>query len=343
MRLGLIARADSRGLGIQTRAVHDHLHPAKTMVIDCTSAKPLPIRHDWYPNATWIKGTPRASDFAAWLPGLDVVYTAETPYSHSLFEVAQKMGVRTVLHVNPEFLDHIRKPYLPKPSLFACPTHWLWNRIPEPKALLPVPVATERFTPHTAEKATRFLHVVGRPAIHDRAGTADLLLALESVTSEIAVTITCQEPGYVNQLMSVNNIHLPDNITLTVADGDVEDHADLYTGHHVLISPRRFGGLSLPMQEACAAGMPVIATEVSPNTDWLPADWLVRASYAGEFMAHTSVDLYTVDHHALAAKITQLAADKRYFQEASQQALAIAKQLSWEQLTPLYQRVLSSS
>lgn len=343
MKLGLIARADSRGLGIQTRAVHDHLHPVKTMVINCGSAKPLPLRHDWYPDALWIYGLPKASDFASWLPGLDAVYTAETPYSHSLFSEAERFGVRSVLHVNPEFLDHIRKPYLPKPSLFACPTKWMWERIPQTKELLPVPVATEHFTPQSAQRATNFLHVVGRPAIHDRAGTADLLLALESVHVDINVTITCQETGYVKTLMSAHDIHLPDNITLTVADGDVENYADLYTGHHVMVSPRRFGGLSLPMQEACAAGMPVIATQVSPNTDWLPTDWLVRASYAGEFTAHTLVDLYTVDHLGLADKITELATDHRFFQEASQQALAIAKQLSWEEMTPLYQRLLSSS
>lgn len=342
MKLGLIARADNRGLGQQTWMFHQHVQPAKTMVIDCPSAKPLPLRMERFPGATVIKGLPRASDFAEWLTGLDVIYTAETPYSHCLFSEAERLGVKTVLHVNPEFLDHIRKPYMPKPTVFACPTAWLWERIPQPKAILPVPVATEHFTPQTADRATQFLHVVGRPAIHDRNGTEDLLLALQSVRSDIAVTITCQEPGYVKQLMSANSIHLPANIKLTVCDADVDNYWDLYTGQHVLIAPRRFGGLSLPMQEACAAGMPVIATAVSPNTDWLPADWLIRSDWTGQFMAHTSVDLYTADHRALAAKIDQLAMDSDYYRDSSTKALGIAKELSWDNLLPEYQRLLSS-
>jgi glycosyltransferase involved in cell wall biosynthesis len=340
MRIGLIARADTRGLGIQTRAFHDHMHPAKTLVVNCQSAKPLPIRRDWYPNATWVDHWPRACDYSGWLTNLDVVYTAETPYSHSLFSTARDRGIRTVLHVNPEFLDHMRKPYLPKPTLFAAPSTWMYDQLPGPKALLPVPVATEHFTPQAADRATNFLHVVGRPAIHDRAGTADLLLALESVHTDITVTITCQEPGYVHSLIGADGIKLPDNVELIVADGDVDNYWDLYTGHHVLVSPRRFGGLSLPMQEACAAGMPVIAPAVSPTIDWLPNDWLIPATHAGSFVAHTTVDLYTTDAVALAAKIDQMASDPAYYRDASARALGIAKQLSWAELKPEYERVL---
>lgn len=341
MRLGLIARADSRGLGIQTRAVHDHLHPAKTMVIDCTSQKPLPIRRNWYPGATWIRGIPRASDYATWLEGLDVVYTAETPYNHALFDEANKRGIKTVLHVNPEFLDHIRRPHLPAPTLFACPTRWLWERIPNPKIHLPMPVDTSKFEPQAADRAVNFLHVIGRPAIHDRAGTADMLLALENVFADINLTITCQEPGYVQSLIRANNIHLPDNINLTINDGDTQNYWDLYAGQHVMIAPRRFGGLSLPMQEACAAGIPVIATATNPNTHWLPHEWLAPASKVGSFHAHTEVDLYTVDHLALAAKIGQFANNPVFYRESAQRAAGIGKELSWEQLKPAYEKVLA--
>lgn len=342
MRLGLIARADTRGLGIQTRAFHDHMAPTKTMVVDCPSAKPLPLRRDWYPNATWITGFPTARDFAAWLPGLDAVYTAECPYNHELFSMAKRLGIKTVLHVNPEFLAHLNKPYLPKPSVFACPTTWMYQKIPEPKTLLPFPVAIGHFTPQPADRATNFLHVVGRPAIHDRNGTADLLLALESVHSQIAVTITCQEPGYVESLISANNIHLPDNIELRIIGGDLDNYADLYKNQHVMIYPRRFGGLSLPMQEACAAGIPVIAPAISPQKNWLPPEWLVPATPAGSFMAHTEVNLYTVDHIALAAKISQYANNPIFYRQSAEQALGIAKQLSWYNLKPEYLRILGS-
>lgn len=346
VNLGLIARADTRGLGIQTRAVHDHLRPAKTMVINCPSAKPLPLRRDWYPDATWIDGWPTPRDFETFFDGLDVMYTAETIYDHHhqnrAYATAARMGVTTVCHTNPEFGDYFLHPTWPRAALYAAPSTWMYDKLPNPKALLPVPVDTTKFAPQTAIRATRFLHVVGRPAIHDRAGTANLLLALQSVRAEIAVTITCQESGYVRTLIGANNITLPDNVTLTVSDGDVADHADLYAGQHVLVSPRRFGGLSLPMQEACAAGMPVIAPAISPNVDWLPADWLVPATHAGTFTAHTSVDLYSVDHQALAATIDHMAGDTTYYRQAAEQATTIGKQLSWDNLKPEYERLLSA-
>lgn len=341
MRIGLIARADNRGLGQQTWEFARHIQPAKTLVINCRSAKPLPLRLERFPGATVVNNWPTSQDFARWLPGLDAVYTAETPYDHSLFALAAKIDIRTVLHVNPEFLAHFQRPTLPHPSLFAAPTTWMYNKFPEPKCLLPVPVATEHFTPHTADRATNFLHIVGRPAIHDRAGTADFLRALELVTADIKATITCQEPGYVHALMRTNNIHLPMNIDLRVSDADVENYWELYTNQHVLVSPRRFGGLSLPMQEACAAGMPVLATAVEPNTSWLPAGWLVAAQRTGAFQAHTEVDLYSIDYRQLAAKIDRFAGDNSYYRDASAQALGIAKQLSWDNLESEYRRVLA--
>lgn len=344
MKLGLIARADHRGLSIQTSEYHRWLQPVRTMIIDCPSQKPLPFHPEQFPGdgVSIVHGLPTPDDFAKWLPGLDVVLTAECPYHFSLYTLAEQLGIKTVLAVNPEFCDHIRKPNLPRPSLFACPTKWMWERIPAPKIYLPVPVATDRFTPRTASKAFHFAHVVGRPAIHDRAGTADLLLALESVRADVVITMTSQQPGYVQSLISANNIHLPDNVRLRIADGDVENYWELYAGQDVLLAPRRFGGMSLPMQEACAAGMPVISTAVSPNTDWLPPDWLVPATHAGQFMAHTMVDLWTVDHLALAAKIDEMAGNSLFYREAAERALTIAKSLSWEQLRPLYEKVLSA-
>jgi glycosyltransferase involved in cell wall biosynthesis len=336
MRLGLIARADSRGLGVQTRAYHDNLHPIKTMVVDCSSMKPLPIRQDWYPYAHWVHGLPCRKDWERFLLGVDCLLSAETYYGYDVYSIAREMGVKTVLAANFEFLDR-----RDQPSLWAAPSRWRWNEWPEPKIHLPVPVETGRFTPTTARRASHFLHVIGRPAIHDRAGTVDMLMALQNVFTELTVTITCQEPGYVQGLMRTHGIKLPDNIDLIVSEGDRTNYWSLYDGQHVLISPRRFGGLSLPMQEACAAGLPVISTAVSPQKDWLPHDWLVTASNAGEFHAKQRIDLYSADHLALAEKISRFATNPVFYRQASEQAVTIAKGLSWENLRPEYERVLA--
>lgn len=333
MRLGLIARADSRGLGIQTHAVYRNLHPAKTMVIDCPSANPLPIRRDWYPDATWIHGLPTATDFRTWLKDLDVVYTAETGYSQHLWTEAERAGVKTVLHVNPEFLD-LRD----RPSVWAAPSLWRYNELPDPKVHLPVPITpTEPRT--TPETATRFLHVIGRPAIHDRNGTDALLNSLQWVQAPITLTITCQDPGYIARLMT----HVPGHIHVDVRTGDVADNRDLYTDQDVLVLPRRFGGLCLPAQEAVGAGMPVIMPAISPNDSWLPAEWLVPATLQGEFKAKTTVQLHTADSRALAARIDQFATDTAFYAAGVDRARQLAKERSWDALRSDYEQILKGS
>ncbi|MET8648425.1 hypothetical protein [Nocardia aurea] len=342
MRLGLIARADSRGLGIQTFQFSRHMDCAKIMVVDCPSANPLPLRRDWYPDATWIKGLPTVQDYAHFLDGLDVVYTAECDYSRdgTLYRLADAMGVKTALHLNYEFFEHGRNPNLPRPSLFAAPSMWHYDEIPDPKTFLAVPIDLDQFParPRMSE-AARFLHIIGRPAINDRNGTADLLDALAFVRSPITLTITCQDAHYVSGLLASRRI--PRHITLEVRTGDAEHYADLYANQDVLILPRRFGGLCLPANEGLGAGMPVVMPDISPNNTWLPADWLVPAERRGEFMAKTRVALHSTATQALAEKIDQFVEDRAFFAASQDTAQRIAKELSWANQRPVYMKTFS--
>lgn len=311
--------------------------PAKTMVVDCPSKQPLPLHLDRFPNATVVKGIPTAEQFRRFLDGLDVVYTAETPYNYDLFDIAERMGVRSVLHYNYEFLDYLQRPNLPQPTVFAAPSLWHYNDVPySNKVHLPVPTATERFPRIERDRATRILHIVGRPAIHDRNGTADLVTALQYVQSEITVTIRCQDPRYVPRLLT--GARFPKNIDLRIQSGDSGNYWDNYDAD-VLVMPRRFGGLCLPVNEALAAGMPVVMPDISPNS-WLPAEWLAPASFEGRFMAKTMIDLHTINHISLAARIDQFAGDPEFYRKAVEQALDIAGRYSWGALKPEYDRIL---
>jgi glycosyltransferase involved in cell wall biosynthesis len=318
------------------------MRPAKTMIVDIPSVQPLAIHPERFPDAVTVQGCPRTRNFESFLEDLDVVYTAETPYDHSLFQIAEQRNIRTVLHVNPELLAHMNEPWLPKPSVFACPSTWMFDKIPQPRTLLPFPVATERFTPTDAAQAASFLHIVGRPAIHDRNGTEDLLRALQHVRSHITVTVCCQLSGYVERLAA--SVHIPSNVKLTVRSRDTQNYWDNYSGQHVLVLPRRFGGLCLPMQEALAAGMPVIMPNISPNNDRLPPQWLTSAEPNGMF--HTKgqdITLYSTPPSVLAAMIDKFATDDEFFRKAKNDALTIAKVFSWETLKPRYDETLGMS
>lgn len=344
MRLGLIARCDSRGLGIQSHEAYRHLHPVKTLVVNCPSAKPLPLHPERFPGAMVIDRIPTDEDCKQFLAGLDVVLTFETPYNHNLFSIAREMGVKTVLQYNFEFLAHLQHPDWPQPDLFAAPSTWRFDDVPfANKALLPVPIATDRFTKHRDSVNSgirRFLHVVGRPAVADRNGTCDLLQALQYVTSEIVVTVKCQEPGYVSGL--VPGLTTPDNVTLIVDSGDVLEYQDLYTGHDVLVMPRRFGGLCLPVNEALGAGMPVIMPCIEPNLDWLPYLWLVDdVDVKSSLMTKARIDVYETNPRALAYTIDEFSTNHEFFADAREHALALADSLSWDALEPMYDKVFT--
>ncbi len=332
----MIARADNRGLGQQTWAVHRNLQPAKTMVIDCPSAQPLDLRFERFPGAQIVRGLPTHQDMHQFLDGLSSVYTAETGYGRALWDVAEQLEVKTVLHANYEFWDQADRP-----TVLAMPSLWNRHLFPPDAIHLPVPIETDRLTveqhPLTAQ---HFLHVVGRPAIHDRNGTLDFLQALQHVTSRITVTITCQQHGYVGGLINDHQIQIPSHVILNVESGDVENYWDIY--HHVdaMILPRRFGGLCLPANEAVGAGIPVIMPDIDPNNTWLPSDWLVPAHPAGEFRAKQHITFYRTNPELLAARIDQLAQDAAFYAQAISTALKLRQRMSWDALAPQYRDLL---
>lgn len=341
MRLGIVARASNTGLGVQTFEMVEHLKPAKTLVVDCTMQRPVSVHLDRFPGATIVNRFPTDVDYCDWLLELDAVLTCETAYNQRMYLHARNMGVRTVLQLNFELFDWAadRNHLLPKPDVFAAPSLWRYEEIPDPKVFLPVPIATERFTVNDNPEARRFLHIVGRPAVHDRNGTRDLLQALRYITEEITVTIKCQDAAYVADMLC--NVTVPGNIDLVVDTADVRDYWDLYTGHDVLVMPRRFGGLCLPVNEALGAGMPVVMPNISPNNKWLPSDWLVEAEQTDRFMAKTLVDVYSSSLTGLARIMKRFVNDNQFFTHAKREAGTLAKGLSWDVLRFDYERVLN--
>jgi hypothetical protein len=339
VKIGLIARADNTGLGVQTHEFYKHMDVAKTMVIDLSDYNQNEQHFDRYPDGKVVKGFPTPTDFSDFLKGLDIVFTCEIPYGYNLFDMARFMGVKTVLQYNFEFLDYLQSPHLPKPDLLVAPTLWRYDDVPfENKAVLPVPVATEHFTTRDLpEVASTFLHIVGKPAIHDRNGTYDLLKALQFVTSTIKVVIKCTQPDYVVSV--IGGYAIPENVTIEIDTENKPDYWDNYNEGDVLVMPRRYGGLCLPVNEALGAGMPVIMPHIDPNDTWLNADWLVPATKTSEFMARTTIDVFTTDAQALAKKIDQFATDRSFYSRAKHLAYNYKHRQSWETLKPVYETV----
>jgi glycosyltransferase involved in cell wall biosynthesis len=355
VKLGLIARADMSGLGIQTWEFYQHMRPDKTMVIDVSEfyneAEECNKRTDLglYPSADIIvKGwEPSPDQFEDFLDGLDAVYTAETPYGWDLVRLAQQRGVRTYVHVNPEFCEHLVTPTLIKPTLLMAPTPWLFDRIPDPKCIVPVPVAAERFPRFPRSEvfmknapAKNFLHVIGRPAAYDRNGTLELIRALPYVTQPINLKFSCLQAGYV--LDAIRPIDVPDHVHIDIDESQHHDYWHIYQDQDVLIMPRRWGGMSLPIQEAMAAGMPVIMGSNDVYSKHVPVDWVVSSHYSSMFQARTRIDVHAADLKDLAVCIDTFASDELHMSCGYEYTRRWVEEHSWKALKPMYERVFDA-
>lgn len=311
IKVGLIARSDKTGLGNQTRNLARLLNPSRIMLIDSTpfnQNQQHPEIYQDYDTIT-INGFPNDIQVREFLQGLDIVITCEIFYNSRFVDIANQMGVKTINHYNWEFADYLVNPNLTLPTKMVAPSKWkienakvLWGN--HRVTYLPTPVFTDDFKEarevnlnRTGKK--RFLHIMGRQAIHDRNGTAGLLNSLRHSREDFELIIKVQsmtDAGYFRQIGVIDS-------RITIDRLDIKNEIDLYRDFDAMILPRRYAGQCLPMTEALCAGLPVIMTDISPNNTILPKEWLVRAELTGRFMARDMIDVHTVNYEELGAKI----------------------------------------
>ena len=343
MNLGLIARDDNSGLGMQTWEFFRHMPVDKTMVIEVgdSRGRSYPERYN-HGEVMFVGGAPTFAEGKEFLKGLDIVFIAETPYSFQFLNLAHEMGVATIVQPNYELAPWVADHKLPRPDVFGAPTNWHFSDFPDPKILLPVPIATERFTFNESNSARRFLHVVGRPAANDRNGTRDLVNALEYITAQVTITIhSMQQPtgsdNYVESML--RGKRYGSNVRVVLERSTPDNYWETYPGHDVLVMPRRYGGLCLPVNEALGAGMPVIMPGISPNNMWLDRRWLTATELNFTFTPGRRgmpVEVYKTDPKVLAAKIDEFATDNKFYNNAAKEARALAAKYSWAELKGLY-------
>ena len=353
-RIGLIARADNTGLGVQTHDLYRFLMPHKTYVIDLTelnalNGKQTAIFPDRYSNAVFINGFPTEEQMEAMLDDIDVLFTVEIPYGYELFAKARARGVKTILQYNYEFLDYLNNPDLPLPDLFLAPTSWHFNDVKsftESKfarlRYLPVPVDRHALPYYPRLKAYNFVHVAGHKTYEDRNGTNIVMESLKYITSDIKVTIHCQNTDMADEL--ANNYDVPDNVHLMIFGTEVKEHTDIYNNHNydVLLLPRRYGGLTLQMQEAMSVGMPVIMPDVPPNNVILPPASLVTVKKTPRTIhTRTEIECYDLEPQDLAAKIDELANDKVLVTNLSMYSDKYSKDISWVNMQPKYLQLIN--
>lgn len=334
MRLGLIARADNGGLGAQTFELYSWLQPAKTMVVDISDLNGFHNNYDRYPDAQFVRGFPKAPDWDAFLKDIDVVLTVEIPYGYIMFEMARERGIKTVLQCNYEFMDHLENPHLPAPDVIFAPSLWHYDdiqiiadRIGAKLYHVPVPVNRERIT-FKARTGSRLLHVAGHKTYEDRNGTEIVIEAMRHVTSDAELFITTQ-----HELPAAAYI----DPRIHVLDTDYPHYWDIWNkvDADMLLLPRRYGGLSLQLNEAMAAGIVPIMTDVEPQNGFLPPLCLVPYASSKKIITRATIDCFSVDPAVLAQRIDEIV-QAGVIRSLSDQVGQIADDISWEKMVHTY-------
>ena len=341
MKIGLIARADKTGLGVQTSEFYHHMNPDKILVVDlshCSGQKP---DMSMYPNGQiWFdKRYPGVEIFPdpvvdEFLEGLDLVFTCETPYSYYLYVKAREMGIKTVQQYNFEFLDYLYFNHLPFPDLLAAPSLWNIDRVkelPTRVEFLPVPVNRQKLPFRQRTGLKSILHTAGTPALEDRNGTYILAAAMNMVKSDVHLEIKSQK-----------GLAIESNSRITINYEAPANYADLYGDHDAYVMPRKFGGLCLPINEAISCGMPVIASNVSPQTSWLPPDLLVDGHVSKQVMTKTMIDIFETSAVELAKRIDYFAENPEHFARMSTRMDEIASELAWDNMRDKYIKTFES-
>lgn len=337
MRLGIIARSDNTGLGNQTLELVKMLNPSKVMLIDSTpfnGNKQYPERYSKF-NTTISNGFLTDEDVELFLDGLDIVLSCEIFYSDTLVNIARSKNVKTVLQYNHELFENIRNPKMPLPDVLLSPSSWNIEVVSglfggSCKVMhLPPPTSSEIFSSvrqnNMSKDHSRILHVAGRVAAKDRNGTHTLIDMLKYSKSDYELVIKVQH--------NLGFTFRDSRVTIDV--GNPENREDLYDGFDGMVLPRRYGGLCLPMNEALLSGMPVFMTDISPNNNVLPKEWLAKSLNFGSFMTKTKTTLYEAVPQLLAQTIDNYinTKDKLAIKE---QAFSIGNTFSVEELKPRY-------
>lgn len=254
-RLGVIARADDGGLGNQTRDLVEHLDPDVCLVVllgDEARGVEQPAR--FAGRRVVFNHGPKLFDevLAAVLAECDVLYTIEGPYHLELFERCDAAGVELIIHANPELYRH-----WPCHRLIV-PTTWRLDQLPATARLVPFPVDINRLRPSARAEMPTFVHLTG-PAMLDRQGTALVLDALPWVQRPCEFVIRRNEPEHVEQI---------GNVTVRWLTPAAEHWNAIPDGCWALVQPRRYGGLSLCIQEAAARGLFTISLDRDPESSY---------------------------------------------------------------------------
>ena len=326
MKVGSIVYATDQGLGILAKSFYDAGVVNQVLIMRHAHHE---THNEWYPNAHMTDIRQMSFDLMQrFCASCDVMLFFETPFDWRLLSYCKSIGIPTAImpmyECMPLGVDF--------PDLYINPSNLDARYFPNRSVRLDVPVNVPW---KLRSKARVFVHNSGHGGLKGRNGTEQLIEAMGYVPKSLDMKLIIRSQS--------NPIRIPfkdDRIDLRLGNYSYEK---LWLEGDVFIFPEKFNGLSLPLQEAYAAGMLVMATNRFPMNTWLPTDPLIDVSgYRTNRIGPRYVEFQEaiVEPKTIADKIVQWTG--KDIEEYSTQGLHWAKSMSWEVLKPMYLNVLDS-
>lgn len=301
MKLGIIARCDDSGLGNQTYELVKMLDPYKIFLIDSFSFNGHTQHYDWYQgkNVMRVAGFPTKNTVLNFLRDVNIVLSCETFYHKNFIELSRNKNIKTILQYNYEFLEYLQNGNKALPNLLISPSHWKIEEVKQQfenkvrVEYLPPPIDPSLFKNNrkiNLKNSKKILHIAGKAAMFDRNGTESVIQMMRYCKEDFELIIKSQ---------TNLDFDVKDERIKVIVDNE-KNKEDLYLGYDAMVLPRRYAGLCLPMNEALMSGIPVFMTDISPNNNILPKEWLANSEYITSFMTKSIIDLYAADPEHLA-------------------------------------------
>jgi len=318
MKTGAIVLATEQGLGYLARDfyrnglidyVYIHEHSTRTN------------HREWYPR----ESTCRTIDEL--LEKSDIIFGIETFFDWKVIPQARAKGKKTVLMPMYECTPY-PLPY--EPDVIITPSDLDQQYYPN-GIRINVPVSAEGRIRHVART---FVHNAGNGGLGGRNGTKELLEAIPLVKSPIKLIVRSQ----------VTLDRLPKSVTQPIEEDDrvevrIGSFDDIWSEGDVFVFPEKFNGLSLPIQEAYASGMPVMCGYRFPFNTWLPKELLIP------------VDRYKTERLAVEFQSAQLSPEaiakhidywfNKDIREYSESGIRWGEENSWKNLSVHYKNIFS--
>lgn len=247
--------------------IYRHSHPSrKSEPIWYPPDTPViyPHQHRGFSNLQWVRDK---------LKDVQVLLAFETFFDWNVVNVCRDLGVKTVLCPMYEWTPRVwpAKPdYILAPSLLDY--DYFKDEFPEHIQFIPIPVETGTW--QLRKRAEVFLHNAGNVGHREHKGTRQLVEAIPLVKSPARFVLKAQDRGAMESILrdALKGENYP-NVTVNYVD---EPWERMWDGCDIYVAPEKLNGLSLPLAESYAAGLPVITTDRYPANTWLPKEPLIQ-------------------------------------------------------------------